>query len=43
MKFNLDFKSQGVMRKDGLKIKEENRLFNVTGIDAGKYFVTATL
>jgi hypothetical protein len=43
MKFNLDFNSQGVMRKDGLKIKEENRLFNVTGIDAGKYVVTATL
>jgi hypothetical protein len=43
MKFNLDFNSQGVMRKEGLKIKEENRLFNVSGIDAGKYVVTATL
>ena len=43
MKFNLDFKNQGVMRKDGLKINEENKLFSVTGIDAGKYVVTATL
>ena len=43
MKFNLDFSSQGVMRKDGLHIKEVDRLFSVTGIDAGKYVVTATL
>lgn len=44
MNFILSFKSQGVIRDTGLEIKHvSTKNFNVTGVDPGKYVVTASL